>query len=749
MLEVLALRLAQLVATRLGGIAIDRVLGRLLDRMTGARRPASVEEVRLAVREALAEEGAPVSAADRALGESMGELHGELARAGKRLEDLDRFSRESSGEIRGLVGEDLSARLDRLGDRVIAELEREPARAARLQEEILGELSRIAPRLERIEERIAGIEEILAPLRKILDRKAGEEPVSEADLAATLSAAEKKTVDEVERRVATATRSGACPGAVPFRELGRAWYIGRDHKRALANFQEAALRDPQDGAAWRGVFFAALGLDKREIALDALRKLGDVAPALMPFPADYEVESVIGRGGMGVVFGARYRPTGRKVAIKTISPSELVEGEEGALRLLREAKLADRVDDERVVRIREVFEGPWPMIVMEQVEGPDLGAMVREKGPFAPTNCLKLVRQIAKGLAAIHAVGMVHRDIKPENVLLTAKGSVKITDLGLALLEGGSALSKSGVSPGTAAYHDKDAAKLSRTDPRLDLYSLGQTLYYLATGRVPLGAIELDELPGELREVYGLLVGPPEKRPRDAGAFLETLARPVAFPPREEREPSDFTYLCDEIFERGGARHTVGVYSDQMHAFEALQKVFSRSLSAAFSGYLRTIIEVKLVSVDQLTYSEFIISLPNPTCFNLVTTKPLEGKMILELNPSIVYPIIDRLLGGASEQVTVPDRPLTDIEWEIISRISRLILEQLSRAWANIRPLKLELSRKESNPQLMQIVAPNAPVVHVCFELTMGSASGLVNLCVPFIPIERAGLRRGSESPRS
>ncbi|MBI4617548.1 MAG: flagellar motor switch protein FliM [Planctomycetes bacterium] len=178
------------------------------------------------------------------------------------------------------------------------------------------------------------------------------------------------------------------------------------------------------------------------------------------------------------------------------------------------------------------------------------------------------------------------------------------------------------------------------------------------------------------------------------------------------------------------------VSKDQMRAFETLHEVFSRSLSAALSGYLRTIIEVKLVSVEQLTYSEFILSLPNPTCFNLLTAKPLEGEMILELNPSIVYPIVDRLLGGGSNQTTVPDRPLTEIEWEIISRITRLILEQLSRAWANIKPLKFELSRKESNPQLMQIVAPNEPVVLVCFELTMGSASGLVNLCVPFMAID-------------
>ncbi|MBI4616575.1 MAG: SUMF1/EgtB/PvdO family nonheme iron enzyme [Planctomycetes bacterium] len=575
MLEILVFKLAQVVVGRLGGIAIDRVLARLLDRITGAKRPASVEEVKAAVREALAQEGAQPAALDRALGDGLADLRDELAGIGKHLEDFGRYARESLEDVRRLVGEDLSERLGAEGDRVIEALQKEPDRAASLRDEIMTELTRIAPRLDRIEARLAKIQDILAPLGRILDRKVGEGALSESDLAATLSREEKKTVGEVEQKILVATRAGVDPGAAPFRDLGRAWYIGRDFKRALGHFQEAAARDPKDGAAWRGVFFAALGLDKREIALDALAKLDELAEAFSPFPKDYQVDSVIGRGGMGVVFGARYRPTGKRVAIKTLSSSELVEGEEGALRLLREAKLADQLDDERVVRIREVFDSPWPMIVMEQVEGRDLGAIIREKGPFDAPKCLELVREIAKGLAVIHAAGMVHRDVKPENVILTPKGRVKITDLGLALMDGGSSLSRSGVSPGTAAYHDKDAARLARTDPRLDLYSLGQTLYYLATGWLPLGAIEIGELPEELRGVFSGLVGPPEKRPKDAAALLAILDLPVApaarppgprarvapkSGPTKYPEVKDFVFLGEERFDSGGASHGIGIY---------------------------------------------------------------------------------------------------------------------------------------------------------------------------------------------
>ena len=206
------------------------------------------------------------------------------------------------------------------------------------------------------------------------------------------------------------------------------------------------------------------------------------------------------------------------------------------------------------------------------------------------------------------------------------------------------------------------------------------------------------------------------------GGKIEVGGEEESVPP-EEVYPYDF-------------KRPERVSKDQMRAFETLHEVFGRGLSASLSGNLRTIIEVKLVSVEQLTYSEFILSLPNPTCFNLLTAKPLEGEMVLELNPSIVFPIIDRLLGGTAEHTSIPDRPLTDIEWEIISRISKQILDQLSLAWTNVKPVKFEVSRRESNPQLMQIVAPNAPVVLVTFELSMGQATGLINLCLPFMVID-------------
>ena len=116
-----------------------------------------------------------------------------------------------------------------------------------------------------------------------------------------------------------------------------------------------------------------------------------------------------------------------------------------------------------------------------------------------------------------------------------------------------------------------------------------------------------------------------------------------------------------------------------MRALQTLHEGFSRNFGAALSGLLRSIVDVKLTSVDQLTYSEFVFSLENPTCFNLIRAEPLEGNLILDINPSILYPFIDRLLGGGRDPGPLARRPLTEIELRLVSRITNLFLEAVAR----------------------------------------------------------------------
>jgi flagellar motor switch protein FliM len=181
------------------------------------------------------------------------------------------------------------------------------------------------------------------------------------------------------------------------------------------------------------------------------------------------------------------------------------------------------------------------------------------------------------------------------------------------------------------------------------------------------------------------------------------------------------------------------VGKEQMRALQTLHEGFGRNFGAALSAMLRSIVEVKLTSVDQLTYSEFVFSLENPTCFNLLKADPLEGNLILDINPSILYPIIDRLLGGGREAGALARRPLTEIELRLVARITGLFLKEMHHAWENVLDLKLAVVQVESNPQLVQIVPPNEVVVLISFELTLGELRGMMNLCIPYNSLERIG----------
>jgi flagellar motor switch protein FliM len=179
------------------------------------------------------------------------------------------------------------------------------------------------------------------------------------------------------------------------------------------------------------------------------------------------------------------------------------------------------------------------------------------------------------------------------------------------------------------------------------------------------------------------------------------------------------------------------VGKEQMRSLQTMHEGFGRNFGAALSALLRTMVEVKLTSVDQLTYSEFVFSLENPTCFNLITAMPLEGQLILDINPSILYPMIDRLLGGSTTAAPPARRPLTEIELRLVSRITALFLKEMQHAWENVLKLELSVDRVESNPQLVQIIPANEVIVLISFELTVGETRGMMNLCIPFNTIER------------
>ena len=185
------------------------------------------------------------------------------------------------------------------------------------------------------------------------------------------------------------------------------------------------------------------------------------------------------------------------------------------------------------------------------------------------------------------------------------------------------------------------------------------------------------------------------------------------------------------------------VSKEQLRAFRGIHDKMARSLSSQISAIMRSIVEIQLHSVDQMTYGEFLMSLPSPTSFNVFSMKPMDGTGVLEINPSIVFSMIDRLLGGKGESYD-SQREFSDIELNLLDSILRQIMQTLKDAWAPVVEIFPSIDTKESSPNVVQIVAQNEVVIMVVMEIIIGHSSGMINLCYPVISLETILSRLGS-----
>jgi hypothetical protein len=202
----------------------------------------------------------------------------------------------------------------------------------------------------------------------------------------------------------------------------------------------------------------------------------------------YEVLEVLGRGGFGIVYRAFDDVLQRVVAVKVLAPSMAVTSP-ARKRFLREAQSAAKIQHENVVRIIEIGEQPLPYLVMDFIAGETLQQRLDRIGPLDVPDVLRIGRQVAAGLAAAHANGLIHRDIKPSNILIGGPdGQVKITDFGLARAADDASLTRSGTVAGTPMYMAPEQARGETLDHRADLFSLGSVLYAMLTGRPPFRA---------------------------------------------------------------------------------------------------------------------------------------------------------------------------------------------------------------------------------------------------------------------
>src|SRR5262249_16268978 len=199
----------------------------------------------------------------------------------------------------------------------------------------------------------------------------------------------------------------------------------------------------------------------------------------------YEVLEVLGRGSSATVLKALDPGLHRVVAVKVLAPVLAASGV-ARQRFLREARAAAAVRDEHVVAPHAVEEAPLPYLVMEYVAGQTLQQKLDHSGPLPLREILRIGVQVARGLAAVHAQGLVHRDLKPANILLeNGIERVKITDFGLARVVSDAQISQPGTVLGTPTYMSPEQAQGETIDQRSDLFSLGSVLYALCTGKPP------------------------------------------------------------------------------------------------------------------------------------------------------------------------------------------------------------------------------------------------------------------------
>ncbi|TVR57117.1 MAG: flagellar motor switch protein FliM [Spirochaetaceae bacterium] len=174
---------------------------------------------------------------------------------------------------------------------------------------------------------------------------------------------------------------------------------------------------------------------------------------------------------------------------------------------------------------------------------------------------------------------------------------------------------------------------------------------------------------------------------------------------------------------------------EQIRTVSIMHETFARLTTTSLSAQLRSLVQVHVASVDQLTYEEFIRSIPNPTTLAVINMDPLKGSAILEIDPAITFSIIDRLFGGQGEGAKVM-RDLSDIEQSVMEGIIVRILGNMREAWAQVIDLRPRLGQIETNPQFAQIVPPTEMVVLVTLETKVTDVEGMMNFCIPYLTIE-------------
>ena len=174
---------------------------------------------------------------------------------------------------------------------------------------------------------------------------------------------------------------------------------------------------------------------------------------------------------------------------------------------------------------------------------------------------------------------------------------------------------------------------------------------------------------------------------------------------------------------------------DQIRSLTRIHENFARLITTFFSAQLRTYVQITVASVDQIPFEEFVRSIPNMTLINVFEVPPLDGNILMEINPNIAYSMLDRLMGGSGASKSNVDN-LTEIEQKIMTSLFERSFDNLREAWETIAEIDPMLVELEVNPQFLQMISPNETVVVISLNTIIGETTGMMNICIPHVVLE-------------
>src|SRR5687768_16278077 len=209
------------------------------------------------------------------------------------------------------------------------------------------------------------------------------------------------------------------------------------------------------------------------------------------------------------------------------------------------------------------------------------------------------------------------------------------------------------------------------------------------------------------------------------------LAATTGQGPSEDARPS----LASDGITAYNFRRPDRVSKEQLRSLHFLHDRFAKNLSTSLSAFLRAMTNVSMLSVEQFTYSEFLMSLPDPTAFYSIAMPPLDGVGALEVNPAVAFSMVDRMLGGTGDS-TAPNRALTEIEQNVMDSVVKLILEHLTETWRAITEVRFRIQGRETRPAMLQVTGPNEGIILLAFDIAVGDGRGMLSISIPAAAIE-------------